>query len=77
MGTGLQFDDLVTGSSDAPFRTKDAAVDEQPSAIALHLQSGERVLDIGTGPGFWPRRWLQPRVLGNKSTHRYERANAQ
>jgi arsenite methyltransferase len=52
IGTGLQFDDVVTGSLDALYRTRDAARRRASVLDALHLQSGERVLDIGTGPGF-------------------------
>jgi arsenite methyltransferase len=52
IGTGLQFDDVVTGSLDALYRTRDAARRRAAVLDVLQLQSGERVLDIGTGPGF-------------------------
>jgi arsenite methyltransferase len=52
MSTGLQFDDVVTKSLEALYQTRDAARRRAAVLDALQLQSGERVLDIGTGPGF-------------------------
>jgi len=49
IGTGLQFDEVVTGSLDVLYRTRDAARRQAAVLDALHLQYGERVLDIGTG----------------------------
>jgi arsenite methyltransferase len=52
IGTGLQFDDAVNRSLEALYQTRDAARRREAVLDALRLQSGERVLDIGTGPGF-------------------------
>ena len=49
---GLQFDDEVTRNLEALYLTGDAARRRAAVLEALQLQSGERVLDIGTGPGF-------------------------
>ena len=49
---GLEFDAEVTGSLEALYQTKDAARRREAVLDALQLQSGERVLDIGSGPGF-------------------------
>jgi ubiquinone/menaquinone biosynthesis C-methylase UbiE len=52
MGTSLQFDAGVTQSLEALYRTTDAARRRKAVLEAMHLQPGERVLDIGSGPGF-------------------------
>ena len=52
IGTGLQFDTAVNRNLEALYQTEDAARRRQVVLDALQLQSGERVLDIGTGPGF-------------------------
>jgi arsenite methyltransferase len=52
LASGLQFDDAVTKGLEALYLTADAARRREAVLDALQLQSGERVLDIGTGPGF-------------------------
>jgi ubiquinone/menaquinone biosynthesis C-methylase UbiE len=48
----LQFDDVVNRTLEALYQTRDAARRREAVLDALQLQPGERVLDIGTGPGF-------------------------
>ncbi|HXM45377.1 MAG TPA: methyltransferase domain-containing protein [Bryobacteraceae bacterium] len=52
MSTGLQFDERLNRSLEAVYQTKDAARRRTAVRDALQIQSGERVLDIGAGPGF-------------------------
>jgi arsenite methyltransferase len=52
MSTGLQFDDEMARRIEALYKTQDALRRRQAVLNALQLQSGERILDIGTGPGF-------------------------
>nr|VFJ96114.1 MAG: Methyltransferase domain-containing protein [Candidatus Kentron sp. H]VFJ96915.1 MAG: Methyltransferase domain-containing protein [Candidatus Kentron sp. H]VFK02591.1 MAG: Methyltransferase domain-containing protein [Candidatus Kentron sp. H] len=52
MNTDLQFDDEQGRRLDALYRTKDAVERRRIVLDALGLGTGERVLDIGTGPGF-------------------------
>jgi len=52
MSTGLQFDEEMARRIEAVYKTQDALRRRQTVLDALQLKSGERVLDIGTGPGF-------------------------
>jgi arsenite methyltransferase len=52
MSTGLQFDERMSRLVEAIYKTEDAARRRQIVIQALQPKPGERVLDIGTGPGF-------------------------
>jgi ubiquinone/menaquinone biosynthesis C-methylase UbiE len=52
MSSSLQFDDEMARRVEAIYRTDDAIRRRRIVLEALHLRTGERVLDIGTGPGF-------------------------
>lgn len=52
MSTSWQFDEATSRKMEASYRTTDSARRREAVLAALQLQSGERVLDIGTGPGF-------------------------
>ncbi len=52
MTSMLQFDDEMVRRIEAVYRTEDAIRRRRAIAEALRLQNGERVIDIGTGPGF-------------------------
>ena len=52
MPSTLQFDDEIVRRVEALYRTDDAAKRRRAVLEALRLRTGERVLDIGTGPGF-------------------------
>src|SRR5919109_5290378 len=52
MSTGLQFDERMSRLVEAIYKTEDAARRRQTVIQALQPKAGERVLDIGTGPGF-------------------------
>lgn len=52
MTTGFQFDPALAQRIEALYKTDDAARRRQAVLNVLELKSGERVLDIGTGPGF-------------------------
>ena len=48
----IEFDDKIGRRIEALYRTDDAAKRRAAVLAALRLRTGERVLDIGTGPGF-------------------------
>lgn len=48
----LQFDDKMARRVEAVYQTDDAVRRRRAVHEALRLEAGERVLDIGTGPGF-------------------------
>ena len=52
MSTGLQFDHEMARRAEAVYKTRDAARRRRAILDALQLQPEERVIDIGTGPGF-------------------------
>ncbi len=52
MSTAIQFDDATSRNLDVMYRSADAAARRAAVLDAVQLQSGERVLDIGAGPGF-------------------------
>ena len=52
MTSTLQFDDEMVRRIEALYRTKDAVRRRRTVVEALGLRTGERVVDIGTGPGF-------------------------
>lgn len=47
-----QFEDVIARSLETVYQTRDAARRREAVLDALQLRSGERVLDIGAGPGF-------------------------
>jgi arsenite methyltransferase len=52
MSTGLQFDHEMARRAEAVYKTRDAARRRRAILDALQLEPEERVIDIGTGPGF-------------------------
>jgi arsenite methyltransferase len=52
MSPGLQFDEQMARRIEALYKTQDALRRRQAVLNALQLEPGERILDIGTGPGF-------------------------
>jgi ubiquinone/menaquinone biosynthesis C-methylase UbiE len=53
--TGFQFDPVLAQRIEALYKTDDATRRRQAVLNSLELKSGERALDIGTGPGFLAR----------------------
>ena len=51
MSTGLQFDEATSRKVEALYLTPDAVAQRCQVLKALELKQGERVLDIGSGPG--------------------------
>jgi len=52
MNSGLQFDERMVQFVEGMYKTEDVARRRQAVFQALQPKPGERVLDIGTGPGF-------------------------
>jgi arsenite methyltransferase len=52
MSATLQFDDEASKRLEACYTTPDVALQRGNVLSALSLRSGERVLDVGSGPGF-------------------------
>ncbi len=52
MSAGLQFDDEASRRVEAIYMTPDVVAQRQAVLQALDLRPGERVLDVGLGPGF-------------------------
>jgi len=52
MSTGLRFDNKASERLIAVYVTPDVVAQRQHIVDALRLQPGERVLDVGSGPGF-------------------------
>ena len=52
MSNGVEFDEKMARRLEALYQTKDAAKRRAAVLAALRLSPGERVIDIGTGPGF-------------------------
>jgi SAM-dependent methyltransferase len=52
MSTGLQFDEEAARRLEAIYMTPDVVAQRQAILRALSLRPGERVLDVGSGPGF-------------------------
>lgn len=52
MSLGVEFDENMANRLEALYRTNDAAKRRAAVLAALRLSPGERVIDIGTGPGF-------------------------
>jgi arsenite methyltransferase len=52
MSTGLQFDEEAARRVEAIYMTPDVMAQRQAILRALSLRPGERVLDVGSGPGF-------------------------
>ena len=55
MNNNIQFNDAVAQRFEAIYLTRDAARRREVVLAAARLKPGERVLDIGTGPGFLAR----------------------
>jgi arsenite methyltransferase len=55
MSSGFQFDQALAQRIEAVYKTVDAARRRHAILDALDLRPGERVIDIGTGPGFLAR----------------------
>jgi arsenite methyltransferase len=51
MSGGLQFDEETSRKVEALYRTPDVVAQRSRVLKALGLTEGERVLDIGSGPG--------------------------
>ena len=49
----LEFDESIAGTLDALYRTRDVVRRRQLVRDALGVASGERVVDVGCGPGFY------------------------
>jgi arsenite methyltransferase len=56
----VQFDEAVARRLEALYQTDDAVRRRRAVLDALGLESGERVLDIGTGPGFLAYEMADP-----------------
>jgi ubiquinone/menaquinone biosynthesis C-methylase UbiE len=52
MSSGLQFDEEAVRRVEAIHMTPDVVAQRRAILRALRLRLGERVLDVGTGPGF-------------------------
>ncbi len=52
MSTGLQFDEEASKRIEAIYSTPDVVAQRQAVLQGLELRPGERVLDVGSGPGF-------------------------
>jgi arsenite methyltransferase len=52
LGTMLQFDDETARRLEAVYTRPDMVAQRRATRAALALRTGERVLDIGSGPGF-------------------------
>src|SRR5271170_3135153 len=52
MSATLQFDDEASRRIEAIYGTPDVVAQRQAVLLALEAKPGERVLDIGAGPGF-------------------------
>lgn len=52
VGAGLQFDEETSRRVEAIYSTPDVAAQREAVLQALGLRPGERVLDVGSGPGF-------------------------
>ena len=52
MSSVLQFDDKTAQRTEATYKTAEAALRRRAVLDALQLVTGERIIDIGTGPGF-------------------------
>ena len=52
MSTTLQFDDDASRRIEAIYSTPDVVAQRQAVLLVLQAKPGERVLDIGAGPGF-------------------------
>ena len=52
MNAGLQFDEEAARRVEAMYATPDVIAQRQAVLRMLRLGPGERVLDIGAGPGF-------------------------
>ena len=52
MNSGLQFDKKASARLISVYVTPDVVAQREQVLEALHLQPGERVLDVGSGPGF-------------------------
>lgn len=82
MSSGLDFDAETAKRIERVYETRDAARRRRAVFDALALTSGERVIDIGTGPGFVAREMCavvapSGRVLGvDTSEPMLERARA-
>ncbi|HEU5295267.1 MAG TPA: methyltransferase domain-containing protein [Burkholderiaceae bacterium] len=55
MSRGFTFDQALAQRIEAVYKTRDAARRRRVVLDALDLRPGERVIDIGTGPGFLAR----------------------
>ena len=52
MSTGFQFDEEASRRVEAIYSTPDVVAQRQAVLQGLELRPGERVLDVGSGPGF-------------------------
>ena len=52
MSTGLQFDEDAARRVEGMYMTPDVVAQRQAILQALSLRPGERVVDVGAGPGF-------------------------
>ena len=60
MATGVNFDDAAAEQLEALYKTEDAGRRRRAVIGALKPTPGERVLDIGTGPGSSHSKWRTP-----------------
>ncbi|GEL20555.1 hypothetical protein PA7_43920 [Pseudonocardia asaccharolytica DSM 44247 = NBRC 16224] len=56
----LQFDEDAARNIQRVYSTPDVVQQRAEVLALLAPRPGERILDVGSGPGFWWRRWPTP-----------------